>query len=103
MDKCKWNFKVLQHYIRMTEYYRFIILGKRQGQWRELVNINFTRCYKLCRFELPYIVVHKGKDVKMGRKFNYYKCSEFTLISLYFMHIRICLNKETYLNLDQAG
>ena len=44
MDECKWNFRLLKHYVRLTKTNKFIILGKRQGQWREVVNINFTRC-----------------------------------------------------------
>ena len=44
MDKCKWNFKVLNHYVRLTVENRFIILGYRGENWKELVNINFTRC-----------------------------------------------------------
>ena len=42
MDECKWNFKILNHYIRFTKANRFIILGRRQEQWRELININFA-------------------------------------------------------------
>jgi hypothetical protein len=49
-----------------------------------------------------YIKLHKGKSVKMGRAFGYYKCTEFILISLYFFHIRICKNKETYNRLPNA-
>ena len=57
-----------------------------------------------CAFKrLPYVVIHKGKAVKMGRKFNYYTSNEFTLISLYFIHIRLCPTKQDYLNLPQAG
>ena len=44
MDKCKWNFKVLNHYVRLTVENRFIILGYRGENWKELVNINFTLC-----------------------------------------------------------
>ena len=44
MDKCKWNFKVLNHYVRLTAENRFIILGYRGENWKVLVNINFTRC-----------------------------------------------------------
>jgi hypothetical protein len=50
-----------------------------------------------------YIKFHKGKRVGTGRVFDYYKCSEFTLISLYLFHIRICPSKEVYDNLDQCG
>ena len=42
MDECKWNFKILNHYVRFTKANRFIILGQREEQWRELVNINFS-------------------------------------------------------------
>lgn len=41
MEECKWNFKILNHYIRFTKTNRFIILGNRQGQWKELVNIKY--------------------------------------------------------------
>jgi hypothetical protein len=50
-----------------------------------------------------FIKLHKGKSVKKGRTFGFYKCSEFTLISLFLFHIRICRDKETYDNLPQAG
>lgn len=50
-----------------------------------------------------YIKFHKGTKVKKGRTFGYYKCSDFTLISLYLFHIRICQSKEDYNNLPQAG
>ena len=50
-----------------------------------------------------YIKFHKGNDVKCGRVFDYYSCGQFKLISLYFFHIRICQDKETYDNLPQAG
>lgn len=50
-----------------------------------------------------YIKFHKGKRVGKGRTFDYYKCSEFILISLYLFHIRICPSKEVYDNLDQCG
>jgi len=43
MDKCKWNYKILGLYLRLTESDRFIILGKRQGQWRALVNFKVFR------------------------------------------------------------
>jgi len=43
MEKCKWNYKILGHYFRMTEANNFIILGCREGQWKEIVNINFMR------------------------------------------------------------
>ena len=48
-----------------------------------------------------YIKFIKGKGVGKGRTFDYYKCSEFILISLYLFHIRICPSKEVYDNLDQ--
>lgn len=44
MDKCKWNVKILNHYFRLTVENRFIILGYRGENWKELVNINFTLC-----------------------------------------------------------
>lgn len=50
-----------------------------------------------------YIKFHKGKSVAKGRVFDYYKCSDFILLSLYFLHIRICKDKESYNNLPQAG
>ena len=50
-----------------------------------------------------YIKFHKGTGVKKGRNFGYYKCRDFTLISLYLLHIRICSSKEEYNNLPQAG
>ena len=34
MDKCKWNFKVLNHYVRLTVENRFIILGYRGENWK---------------------------------------------------------------------
>ena len=45
MEECKWNYELLGYYIRFTKYNKFIILGKKEGQWRELVNINFSFCY----------------------------------------------------------
>jgi len=50
-----------------------------------------------------YIKFLKGKTVKCGRCFRYYKCGEFTIYSLYFFHIRICPDKETYDNMPKAG
>ena len=42
MDKCKWNVKILNYYFRLTVENRFIILGYRCENWKELVNINFN-------------------------------------------------------------
>lgn len=39
MEKCKWNFKVLGHYLRLTENNHLILLGKKEGQWVEIFNI----------------------------------------------------------------
>ena len=103
MEECKWNYKLLGYYIRFTKSNKLIILGQKEEQWLELVNINFSFCYKLRDNRLPYVVVHKGKAVRKGRCFDYYKCSSFTLISLYFIHIRLCPTKEEYLNLPQSG
>ena len=50
-----------------------------------------------------YIKLIKGKGVGKGMVFGYYKCSEFTLISLYLLHIRVCPSKEVCDNLDQCG
>lgn len=50
-----------------------------------------------------YIKFYKAKSLGKGRAFGYFKCSEFTLISLFLFHIRICPDKETYDNLDGAG
>ena len=50
-----------------------------------------------------YIKFIKGKGVGKGRMFDYSKCSEFILISLYLFHIRVCPSKEVYDNLDQCG
>jgi len=50
-----------------------------------------------------YIKLHKGKSVGKGRTFDYYKCSEFILISLFLFHIRILRDKKTYDNLPQVG
>jgi hypothetical protein len=50
-----------------------------------------------------YIKFIKGKGIGQGRCFDYFKDIEFKLISLYFFHIRICPNKETYDNLPQCG
>ena len=44
MDKCKWNVKILNYYFRLTVENKFIILGYRGENWKELVNINFTLC-----------------------------------------------------------
>jgi len=41
MDKCKWNYKVLGHYVRLTESNKFMILGKRQGQWVVVISFNW--------------------------------------------------------------
>ena len=46
MDKCKWNVKILNYYFRLTVENRFIILGYRDENWKELVNINFTLCIR---------------------------------------------------------
>ena len=43
MEECKWNYKILWHYFRLTKANKFIILGNREGQWKEIVNINFIR------------------------------------------------------------
>lgn len=42
MEECKWNYELLGYYIRFTKSNKFIILGQKEGQWRELVNINFS-------------------------------------------------------------
>jgi len=36
MEQTKWNFKIFNHYLRLTLENRFIILGKREGQWKEI-------------------------------------------------------------------
>lgn len=41
MEKCKWNFKMFGYYVRLTESNRFIILGKREEQWVEVVVFNW--------------------------------------------------------------
>lgn len=65
----------------------------------------YSVCYMKCglKTKIMFIKLHKGKSVKKGRTFGFYKCSEFTLISLFLFHIRICRDKETYDNLPQAG
>ena len=39
MDECKWNYKFLGHYFRLTKSNKFMILGKRQGQWKEILSL----------------------------------------------------------------
>jgi len=41
MEKCKWDLSVLGHYIRLTEQNKFIILGNRDGQWKEIFSLQF--------------------------------------------------------------
>ena len=53
--------------------------------------------------KIPYFIFEKGKSIKKGRCFGYFKCSSFTLISCYFFHIRICPSKKDYLELPSAG
>ena len=36
MEECRFNIKILGHFIRLTKNNKFIILGKRQGQWIEV-------------------------------------------------------------------
>lgn len=42
MEECKWNFKILSHYIRLTKLNVFKIIGKKEGQWIDKVNINLN-------------------------------------------------------------
>lgn len=46
----------------------------------------------------PYFVFEKGKSVKKGRSFGYFKCNQFILISCYYFHIRICPSKKVESN-----
>lgn len=41
MNECKWNFKFLNHYIRLTTNNEFIIIGLREGQWRNVFSLQF--------------------------------------------------------------
>lgn len=50
-----------------------------------------------------YIKIKKGNSTYGGRRLHYYKCSEFILLNLYILDIRICPNKEIYDNLPNAG
>ncbi len=50
-----------------------------------------------------YVKFIKGKGLRMGRAFGYYKCPSFILISLYLFHIRICPSKKVHDNIPQSG
>ena len=42
MEECKWNFKILGFHARLTKSGRFLIIGKKKGQWVEFVSIALT-------------------------------------------------------------
>jgi hypothetical protein len=46
MDKCKWNLKIFGYYIRLTSNNNFIILGKKEDQWCEVINLNLKITFK---------------------------------------------------------
>lgn len=91
MEECYFSFRILGMYFQLTKRNTFQILKNSDG-WKTAFKFTFW-----------YVVFRKGLQVKKGRTFGYYKCSEFTLISLYFFHIRICRDKQTYINLPCAG
>jgi len=91
MEKCYFSFKMFGMYFQLTKNNVFQIIKNTDG-WKTAFKFTFW-----------YIVFLKGLQVRMGRKFGYYKCNQFTLISLYLFHIRICPNKQNYINLQCAG
>ncbi len=43
MEKCIFNYKIFNIYIRLTEGYRFCIIRQIEGQWRAIIDIKLIK------------------------------------------------------------
>lgn len=47
MEHCFWNVFWFNHYIRFTENYKFLIIGKKESQWVDKISVDFLWVQKL--------------------------------------------------------
>lgn len=86
MEECYFSFRYLGMYFQLTKMNKFQILKNLDG-WKTIYKFTFW-----------YISFLNGLAVDNCRKFGYYKCFEFIIISLYFFNVIIFIDKQTFIN-----